>query len=378
MGLLKTFKTLPLDVERGADVWVWDSAGRRYLDLYAGHAVCSTGHCHPKVVAAIQQQAATLIFYSNVAGSPLRDAAAGQLLAHAPHFSSVLFANSGAEANENALKMARRHTGREHIVAMDGGFHGRTAGAMSVTGVAKYRATSQPLLPGVTFVPFGEAPRVGTDVAAVIVEPVQSMAGMKTAPPSWFHELRAACDAAGALLIFDEVQTGIGRTGSMFFSGRDGVDADLVTLAKGIGSGFPLSAVLATAPVAASVQYGEYGATYGAGPLAMAAMQATLEVVDGLLPSVREVGGYLAGRCAAVAGVAEVRGLGLLLGLKLQGGADAGAAQRALLDAGFITGTADEPSVLRLLPPLTLTREHVDAFVPVLESVLQALAAPVS
>lgn len=372
MPLLKTFKTLPLEVERGEDVWIWDAEGRRYLDLYAGHAVCSTGHCHPRVVKAIQKQAERLIFYSNVAGSRLRDEAAELLLSHAPQFSSVLFANSGAEANENALKMARRFTGRSGIIAMDGGFHGRTAGAMSVTGVLKYRNTSQPLLDGVAFVPFGQVPAVGSDVAAVIVEPVQSMAGMKTAPASYFRGLRAACDAAGALLIFDEVQTGIGRTGTMFFSGRDGVNADLVTLAKGIGSGFPMSAVLATSKVASSVQYGEYGATYGAGPLAMAAMKATLEVVTELLDEVTDVSGYLRERCSDVPGVVEVRGVGFLVGLKILG--DTGAAQKALLESGIIVGTADEPSVLRLLPPLTLTRAHVDSFVPALESVLGAAA----
>lgn len=373
-ALLKTFKPLPLEIERGEDVWIWDAAGRRYLDLYAGHAVCSTGHCHPRVVAAIQQQAAKLIFYSNVAGSRLREEAAALLVSHAPHFASVLFANSGAEANENALKLARRFTGRKGIIAMDGSFHGRTAGAVSVTGVEKYRKASQPLVEGVTFMPFGEVPRIGSDTAAVILEPIQSMAGVRTAPASYFRALRERCDTAGAVLIFDEVQTGIGRTGTMLFSGRDGVHADLVTLAKGIGSGFPLSAVLVTPKIADTVQYGEYGATYGAGPLAMAAMKATLEVVSDRLGHVSDVGSYLKERCAAVPGVREVRGLGLLLGLKLEG--DAAAAQKALLEAGFIVGTADEPGVLRLLPPLTLASAHVDTFVPALEAVLSE--APVT
>ena len=200
-------------------------------------------------------------------------------------------------------------------------------------------------------------------MAAVIVEPVQSMAGMRTAPASYFRGLRAACDAAGALLIFDEVQTGIGRTGTMFFSGRDGVHADLVTLAKGIGSGFPLSAVLADVQVAASVQYGEYGATYGAGPLAMAAMKATLEVVDGLLDGVRREP-LLAERCAAVPGVAEVRGPRVPRRAEDRGRRRVPVRPRKpSWKAGIIVGTADEPSVLRLLPPLTLTRAHVDSFI---------------
>jgi len=370
-ALLKTYKTLPLELARGEDVWVWDTAGRKYMDLYAGHAVCSTGHCHPKVVKAIQDQVGKLIFYSNVAAFPLREEAAALLLKHAPAFSAALFANSGAEANENALKMARRHTGRHEVIAMIAGFHGRTAGAISATGIEKYRKQAEPLVPGISFVPFGQVPTLGPNTAAVILEPIQSMAGCKTAPPEYFQKLREACTNNGTVLIYDEVQTGIGRTGTMFFTGRYGVNADLITLAKAIGSGIPLSAVLASKEIADKVQYGEYGATFGAGPVAMAAMKATLEVVEGLLPNVVEVGRRLAERCRQTPGVQEVRGLGFLLGLKIAG--DAPAAQKALLEKGFITGTADEPGVLRLLPPLTLTPTQVDSFVQALGDVLKAV-----
>ena len=373
MSLLKTYKTLPLELAKGEDVWVWDTAGRKYMDLYAGHAVCSTGHCHPHVVKAIQEQVGKLIFYSNVAAFPLREEAAALLLKHAPSFHAALFANSGAEANENALKMARRHTGRPEVVAMLGGFHGRTAGAISATGIEKYRKQSEPLVPGISFVPFGQLPTLSDRTAAVILEPIQSMAGCKTAPPEYFQQLRELCTKNGTVLIFDEVQTGIGRTGTMFFSGRYGVNADLITLAKAIGSGIPLSAVLASKEIADKVQYGEYGATFGAGPVAMAAMKATLEVVEGLLPNVVEVGRYLNKRCEHTPGVQEVRGMGFLLGVKT--GGDAPALQKALLEKGFIVGTADEPGVLRLLPPLTLTHTQVDSFVKTLGDVLKA--APV-
>src|SRR6516165_976213 len=261
-ALLKTYKTLPLELAKGEDVWVWDTAGRKYMDLYAGHAVCSTGHCHPHVVKAIQEQVGKLIFYSNVAAFPLREEAAALLLKHAPAFQSALFANSGAEANENALKMARRHTGRPEVVAMIAGFHGRTAGAISATGIEKYRKQAEPLVPGISFVPFGQVPTLGPDTAAVILEPIQSMAGCKTAPAEYFQKLREACTKNGTVLIYDEVQTGIGRTETMFFTGRYGVDADLITLAKAIGSGIPLSAVLASREIADKVQYGEYGATF--------------------------------------------------------------------------------------------------------------------
>jgi len=373
MSLLKTYKTLPLELAKGEDVWVWDTAGKKYMDLYAGHAVCSTGHCHPHVVKAIQEQVGKLIFYSNVAAFPLREEAAALLLKHAPAFESALFANSGAEANENALKMARRHTGRPEIVAMIAGFHGRTAGAISATGIEKYRKQSEPLVPGISFVPFGQVPALTDRTAAVILEPIQSMAGCKTAPPEYFQKLREACTKNGTVLIYDEVQTGIGRTGTMFFSGRYGVNADLVTLAKAIGSGIPLSAVLVSKEISDKVQYGEYGATFGAGPVAMAAMKATLEVVEGLLPNVVEVGRYLNKRCEHTPGVQEVRGMGFLLGLKT--GGDAPAIQKALLEKGFIVGTADEPGVLRLLPPLTLTHTQVDSFVKVLGEVLQPVTS---
>jgi acetylornithine aminotransferase/acetylornithine/N-succinyldiaminopimelate aminotransferase len=369
-ALLKTYKALPFDVVRGEDVWVWDSTGKKYLDLYAGHAVCSTGHCHPRVVKAVQEQAGKLLFYSNVVGLPIREEAAALLLKHAPGFAAALFANSGAEANENALKMARRHTGRTDVVAMLAGFHGRTAGAISVTGIEKYRKQSEPLVPGVSFVPFGELPALTDRTAAVILEPIQSMAGCRTAPPEYFRSLRELCTRNGTVLIYDEVQTGIGRTGTMFFSGRGGVDADLVTLAKGIGSGIPLSAVLATREIADRVQYGEYGATFGAGPVAMAAMKATLEVVAGLLSNVVEVGAALADACRRTKGVAEVRGLGLLVGLKLAT-AEAPAVQKRLLECGVITGLADEPGVLRLLPPLTLSKAHVDLFIKELAHALE-------
>ncbi len=369
MTLLKTYPMLPLELDRGEDVWIWDAAGKKYLDLYAGHAVCSTGHCHPRVVEAIREQAGKLLFYSNVAPHPIREEAAALLLKHAPGFAAVLFANSGAEANENALKMVRRHTGRTEIVAMEGGFHGRSAGAISITGIEKYRSTSGPLVPDIRFVPFGEVPEITDRTAAVILEPIQSMAGVRTAGPEYFQELRRRCTENGALLIYDEVQTGIGRTGTMFYAGRDGVTPDLVTLAKGIGSGFPLSAVLVSKEIADRVQYGEYGATYGGGPVAMAALKATLEVVEGLLPNVVEVGRYLAKRLERVDGVREVRGSGFLLGFKIDGAS--GALQKALLERGIIVGTSNAAGVLRLLPPLTLSHVHVDSFLKVLSDELK-------
>jgi len=362
MSLVRTYATIPIEVVRGEDVYVYDASDRRYLDLYAGHAVCSTGHCHPKVVKAIQDQAAKLLFYSNVVGSEIRERAAAALVKHAPGY-SALFSSSGAEANEDALKLVRKTTGRNEIVAMEAGFHGRTSGAMSVTGIPKMRVGPQ--VPGVRFVPFGEVPEVGSETAAILLEPIQSMAGVKCASEEYLKALRKRCDEVGALLLYDEVQTGVGRTGEMFFSGTYGVHADVITLAKGIGSGFPLAAVLARDSIADQVAIGDFGHTYGGGPVAMAALEATMEVVSNLLPNVQETSAYMRERLSECG---EVRGKGFLLGLKIQGSAKE--LLSALLKRGIIVGTSNEPDVIRLLPPLTLQKEHVDAFMVELHATL--------
>lgn len=372
--LLKTYKRLPLEMDRAQGVYVWDTAGRRYLDLYAGHAVASTGHCHPHVVRAIQDQTSKLIFYSNVAGLELREKAARQLIERAPGFSQALFANSGAEAIENALKLARRSTGRAEIIAMRDGFHGRTAGAMSVTGNEKYRKLSLPLLPDVTFIPFDSIEEarhaVTSKTAAVLLEPIQSMAGVNVAHPEFLMELRRLCTLHGALLIYDEVQTGIGRTGTMFFAGRYGVTPDLVCLAKGMASGIPLSAVLVPSPIAETTDYGEYGSTFGAGPIAMAALSATLDVIEQehLLDNVARTSADLVERLKNISGVTEIRGMGFLLGFVTE--KPAADLQRVLLEKGMIVGTSDHPYVVRLLPPLILNSSHVDDFIGVLGAAL--------
>lgn len=377
MGFVKTYKTLPVTLERGAGSYVWDTAGRRYLDMYSGHAVASTGHAHPHVAAAIADQATRLIFYSNVVELEIRQRAVEKLLSYVSSpdgITSALFANSGAEANENALKMAVRQTGRKKIVAFEGGFHGRTLLATNVTGNPKYRGQAPYALDDVVILPFGdvEAVRaaVDSDTAAVILEPIQSMAGCRMAAPEYYQELRELTTRHGAYLIYDEVQTGIGRTGSMFFSGRYGVVPDIITLAKGIGSGVPLSAVLVSKAIAERVQYGEFGATYGAGPIAMAAMLATLEVIENeaLLANVDRVGANLADALLKTPGVEAVHGMGFLLGVRTT--KPASEVQARLLEHGVIVGTSDDPSVFRLLPPLVLSDAEATEFLDVFASVM--------
>ncbi len=372
MGFVRTYKTLPLTLERGRGCHVWDTSGRKFLDMYAGHAVASTGHSHPRVVAAIAEQAAKLIFYSNVVDLEVRQIAAEKLLSYVASpggISSVLFANSGAEAIENALKMAVLQTGRRRIVAFDGGFHGRTLLATNVTGNPKYRTQAPYPLGDIDFCPFGDVDAVrkaiGNDTAAVILEPVQSMAGCRTAEPAFYEALRELTQAAGAYLVYDEVQTGIGRTGHMFFAGRHHVVPDIICLAKGIGSGIPLSAVLVSKAIADRVEYGQFGATYGAGPIAMAALVATLSVIEeeGLLARVASVGAELVAGLRAIPGVQAVHGLGFLLGVRTR--ISAAQLQARLLDRGVIVGTSDDPHVIRLLPPLVLTRDDAADFLAV-------------
>ena len=355
-----TYKKFPFVIERGQDVWVYTSEGERYLDLYGGHAVVSTGHSHPRIVQAIADQAARLIFYSNLVYNDARARAAQKLVEIAPEpLTKAFFVNSGTEANENTMKIARMLTGREKIISFEGGFHGRTPGSVSATGLAKYRENVLPLLPGHVYADFANVSSVegllDEETAAIILEPIQSMGGVRMAEPEFYQALREMCDQAGAMLIYDEVQTGMGRTGEFFFAGRFGVVPDMIALAKGIASGVPMGAVLMTDAIAGEIKTGDLGTTFGGGPLACAALEATVDVIrdERLLENVRENSEYLFAELRKMMLVEEVRGLGYLIGIGFPGGI-AKPIQQALLEKKIITGLSDDPSVLRLLPPLTL------------------------
>jgi acetylornithine/succinyldiaminopimelate/putrescine aminotransferase len=354
---------------------VWDAEGKSYLDLYGGHAVASTGHAHSTVVRAIAEQAKTLLFYSNVVALPVRTRAADAIARHAPApGTKVFFVNSGTEANENAMRLARRATGRDDVLSFHGGFHGRTADAISAAGLAKYRDLARPNVPGHRFAPFGDLAaaeaKVDDGVAAVLVEPIQSLAGVVTAPAEYFQGLRRLCDARGAKLIYDEVQTGFGRTGTFFFAGRHGVVPDLVTLAKGIASGVPMGAVLVSEEIAAGVKPEDYGTTFGGGPLACAAAEATVRVIEeeDLLGNVRRGSQRLREGLAHLPGVEEVRGEGFLLGVVLD--RPGRPVREALLQRGVLVGGSDVPNVLRLLPPLVLREEEIVRFLAAMRDVL--------
>jgi acetylornithine/succinyldiaminopimelate/putrescine aminotransferase len=365
---LATYKKMPIAAERGEGVWIYTTDRHKYLDLYGGHAVAGTGHCHPHVVNAIRKQAGELLFYSNLVYSSARARAAEKLVSIAPDaLTKTFFCNSGTEANENAMRMARMATGREKIITFSGGFHGRTADAISATFLGKYREIGKPNVPGHLEAEFGNIDSVrelaDDTVAAIMLEPIQSMAGVRMAEPEFYQSLRTLCDERGIVLIYDEVQTGVGRTGEWFFAGRDGVVPDIVTLAKSLGSGVPVGACLVTDAIASHIKENDLGTTFGGGMLAMAAVTATLEAIeqDRMLENVLRVEEYLRARLREVDHVEAVHGLGFLLGIEFK--ENAAAVHKRLLEHKIITGSSSNPTVLRLLPPLCLTEEHVDAFV---------------
>jgi acetylornithine aminotransferase/acetylornithine/N-succinyldiaminopimelate aminotransferase len=374
---LATYKKMQLVAERGLGAWLYASDGERYLDLYGGHAVAATGHCHPRVVAAISEQSGQLLFYSNLVYSQVRARAAEKLAGLAPApLAKVFFCNSGTEANENAMRMARMATARERVITFSGGFHGRTADSISATFLGKYRELGRPVVPGHIEAEFGDIEsvmRVADDsVAAIMLEPIQSMAGVRQAEAGFYSALRELATERGIILIYDEVQTGVGRTGSWFFAGSDAGDRvvpDIVTLAKALGSGVPVGACLVTTDVASHIKENDLGTTFGGGMLAMAAVTATLEAIeeDGMLENVREVESHLRRRLAEVPQVAGVRGRGFLLGIEFK--EKAAPLHQALLERRIITGTSSDPHVLRLLPPLCLKKEEIDLFVDALKSI---------
>ncbi|HEX7598340.1 MAG TPA: aminotransferase class III-fold pyridoxal phosphate-dependent enzyme, partial [Polyangia bacterium] len=355
-ALLPTYAPYPFPLVRGEGDRVFDDHGQAWWDFYGGHCVCATGHSHPTVVKAISAQAATLLFYSAAAALPVRDRAAAQITAFAG-MDSVFFCNSGAEANENALKVALLLTGREKLAAFEGGWHGRTLLALSVTDDPKITEPFADQLVPTLRLPFGDLAALEaadfSNIAGIIVEPIQSMAGIKTASREWFEALRVKCDGSGTLLIFDEIQTGMGRMGTPFAAQFYGVRPDLITSAKGLASGVPMGALLMTAAVASKLKGGDLGSTFGGGPLACAALLATVEVIatEGLMADATAAAARLREELTGSV-VTEVLGEGLLLGLR---SVHAAALKKHLLAQNILVGGSGDPTVLRLMPPLNVS-----------------------
>jgi len=379
-SMMSNYGTPPIALVRGSGAEVWDAEGRRYLDLLGGIAVNALGHAHPAVVEAVTRQISTLGHTSNLYVTEPPLALSERLLDLLGQPGRVLLCNSGAEANEAAFKIARR-TGRPHVVAAEHAFHGRTMGALALTGQAPKRAPFEPLVPGVTHVPFGDAAAlaaaVDADTAAVFLEPVMGEAGAVTPPAGYLAAAREITASRGALLVLDEVQTGIGRTGSWFAHQAAGVVPDVVTLAKGLGGGLPVGACIGLGAAGELLEPGQHGTTFGGNPVCAAAALAVLDTIatDGLLEHVTLVGKTIATGVEELGHplVRGVDGAGLLIGIVLGQPVSAPLADAAR-DAGFLVNNA-APDRIRLAPPLVLTEEQAGEFLAALPGLLDGAGA---
>jgi acetylornithine/N-succinyldiaminopimelate aminotransferase len=381
--LMRTYKRAPVEFVRGEGALLWDAEGKEYLDFLGGISVCSVGHCNPAVVEAVREQAGRLMHTSNLFYTePMVRLA--ERLSESSLGGRVFFANSGTEANECAIKIARKHAHRRgieapEIVSFERDFHGRTYGALSATPALAANPEMAPMLPGFRSVPFDDAAAlraaVGESTAAVLIEPIQGESGIYPLGDETLLAAREACDEVGALLILDEIQAGMGRTGSLWAYEQTPVRPDVLTSAKALGGGMPIGACV-TAPEAGEVlEPGDHGSTFAGGPVVCAAALAVLEIVDdpALLRRVRELGAVLRDDLLAIDGVREVRGRGLMLGIGLEGGIDAAAVGAELLEGGLIVNVP-EPGTLRLLPPLTVEPDQVERAVGAIGSALLSYA----
>jgi acetylornithine/N-succinyldiaminopimelate aminotransferase len=380
-AIMPNYGVPPVAISRGAGCLVWDADGREYLDLIAGIAVSSLGHAHPAIVEAVSRQVAAVAHTSNLFLHEREIELAERLLSLLAADGRVFFANSGTEANEAALKLVLRIQGpsRPVIVAAEGGFHGRTLGALSLTGKESIRAPFGPYGRTVRFVPYGDAgalrAAVGADVAAVFLEPCLGEGGVVPAPAGYLRAAREVCDQAGALLVLDEIQSAIGRTGIWFAHQAEGVRPDVLTLAKGLGGGLPIGACVGLGACGTGFAKGDHGSTFGGNPVACAAALAVLEVIerDGLLAHVTDVGAHLAAGLEAVRHplLASVRGIGLWLALVLT--ADVAAqVEAAARQAGFLVN-AVQPNAVRLAPPLILSAAQAGQVTAALPGILDAI-----
>jgi acetylornithine aminotransferase len=386
--VMNTYKRLPVAFERGEGCWVWDKAGKRYLDALAGIAVVGIGHSHPRFVQALTAQAAKLIHTSNIYEIAHQEAL-GDRLAAISGMDEVFFCNSGCEANEAAIKIARlygHHKGIEMpaIIVMEKAFHGRTIATLSATGSRKVQAGFEPLVPGFARVPFDDLAAVkkvaenNRNVVAVLVELIQGEGGINICHADYLHGLREICDANGWLLMLDEVQSGIGRTGKWFAFQHSGVKPDVMTLAKGLASGVPIGACIAAGPAAGVFKPGNHGSTFGGNPFACAAALATLDIIehDKLMANAVTMGEFIAegfrGALKGVAGVRDIRNKGLMLGIELDYPCEE--LVKSALAAGLLINVTND-NVIRLLPPLIIKRDEAEQLVAMLSSLITEFLA---
>jgi acetylornithine/N-succinyldiaminopimelate aminotransferase len=383
-SLLNTYGCTPLAFVRGNGAYLYDADGNRYLDFFCGLAVTSLGHSHPRVVRAIRDQAEKLTHVSNIFHTEPMARLASRL-SRLFGDGRVFFGNSGAEANEAAIKVARKWghgSGRFEVITMLGSFHGRTLGTLSATGQEKLHQGFQPLVPGFKMVDFDDVAAVersiGKQTVAVMVEPIQGEGGVVMPHPDYLARLRDLCDRAGILLILDEVQVGMGRTGRMFGYQHTGIKPDIITLAKALGGGVPIGAMVARSEIASVMTPGTHGSTFGGNPIACASALAVIDALeqDGVIENAAQIGGYLIDRLREIGrstgNVREVRGKGMIIGAALTHPAKS-VVEECLKEHLLVNGTGE--SVLRLLPPLNLTREEADAGLAIIERALRTAAA---
>ncbi len=375
---LLTYEKFPFVINKGKGCYVWDENGNKYLDFYGGHAVALVGHCHPAVVKAVTKQLKELIFYSNVVYNSQRALAAKSLIDLTKgKFASVFFCNSGTEANETALKLAKKFTQKDEIISFIGSFHGRTIASLSITGFEKYHKGVGSLMPNVKFAQLGNIESVKklitNNTAVVILEPIQSIAGINEAPSNFYIQLKQLCEEKGIVLIFDEVQTGLGRTGKMFYGEHYKITPDIITLAKGIAGGLPAGAVLVSKKILTSVKLNDQGSTFGGGPVICAAIVATIETIKQkqLVNNAYKMAQILINKITKLPHVIKVHGKGMLLGIELD--IPSKQVQTILLKEKIITGTSSNIQVLRIMPPLIITKKETLLFIKKLSLVLKNL-----
>ncbi len=363
--VFQTYGRQPLVIARGKGALVWDADGREYVDCVAGIAVNNLGHCHPTVVAAIQEQAAKLMHTSNLYYNELQPALAAKL-AQISGMDKVFFCNSGTEAIEAALKLSRKNTENKGFIATEHCFHGRTMGALSITYKEKYRKPFEPLVPGASFVPYGDAEairnKIDSDTAAVIIEPIQGEGGVNIPQKDYLKEVKKICDRADIVLVFDEVQTGMGRTGKWFGKDHFGVQPDVMCVAKGIAGGFPMGVMMATDDVAKSFVKGDHASTFGGNPLACAAALGTIKAMEEekLVERSRDMGNYMRAELAKKCKqdfVDHVRGLGMMIGVQMKREGNALVDQAR--EKGVIINVASD-TVIRLVPPFVITKDEIN------------------
>jgi len=364
--LIPTYKKMPIALVRGEGCYVWDADDNRYLDFYGGHCVTALGHCPPRVVSAIQKQSEKLLFYSNVVYNDIRAKSARQLAEMAP-LKKIFFCNSGTEAIETALKIARKSTGKTGIISTLDGFHGRTLGSLAATWNPDYRDPFHEVLPSSHyFVKHGDLESLESllddesDIAAVLIEPIQSIGGIIDASNAYYQGLRELCDTYKVLLIFDEIQTGVGRTGTFSISEQMGLTPDLITLAKSLGSGLPVGAVLMNDRLSSEINFGDQGTTFGGGMLAMSAVNATLETIQ--QEQLMDQASVIFNRIKSIVSShgLEVRGKGCLIGIKSP--YQARMLLTSLRSNGVLAGGSGDPHVMRLMPPLNTQPKHIAEF----------------